>query len=162
MKIIASDLPASGFLSYLPARMRSASPNRCSSSSREKSGMARKSRCMDGRMDIWAFGRMAAPWAATRPCADTSIRRLENVLAEVLVLHDCLEPIAHDLSVHRDRVGAAIGQVEQHVLEQRRHYGVQAARADVLHALVHQRGDARDLGDAVGREVELRAFRLDE
>ena len=39
---------------------------------------------------------------------------------------------------------------------------MQTARADVLHALVHQRGDARDLGDAVGRELELRAFGLDE
>ena len=43
-----------------------------------------------------------------------------------------------------------------------RHHRVQPARADVLHALVHQRGDARDLGDAVGGEVELRPLGLDE
>ena len=56
----------------------------------------------------------------------------------------------------------AIRKLEQHVLEQRRHHRVQPARADVLHALVHQRGDARDLGDAVRRELELRAVGLDE
>src|SRR5919206_5091006 len=45
MKIIASDLPASGFFLYLPARIFSASANKWSISFAEKSGICRKSRC---------------------------------------------------------------------------------------------------------------------
>src|SRR5687768_15280181 len=56
MKIIASDFPASGFAAYAPVRMRSARSKRPSSSSRLKSGMARKSRWDMGRSRNWAPG----------------------------------------------------------------------------------------------------------
>src|ERR1051325_11029667 len=45
MKIIARDFPASGFFLYLPARIFSASTNKCSISFAERSGICRKSRC---------------------------------------------------------------------------------------------------------------------
>src|SRR5205085_1878060 len=57
---------------------------------------------------------------------------------------------------------AAVGQLVEHVLEQRRHHGVQAAGADVLHALVHARRSPSDLADAVVGEREQRALRLDQ
>src|SRR3712207_23560 len=61
MKIIASVLPASGFFVYSPRRMRSARSNSESSSWREKSGMARKSRWAEVRGARCAVrGRSAA------------------------------------------------------------------------------------------------------
>src|SRR5437868_14334244 len=48
MKIIASDFPSRGRFLYLPAFILSAMSNRLLISSREKSGIWRKSRCMTG------------------------------------------------------------------------------------------------------------------
>src|SRR6185312_15145531 len=105
MKIIASDLPASGFLSYLPARMRSASAKRFSISSREKSGMARKWRDI-GRLGGWAVRRMGGRLAIGRmgdqgpaSFAQPPNRRSaqppasKNILPQVLVFDDRLEAI---------------------------------------------------------------------
>lgn len=36
---------------------------------------------------------------------------LEDILAQILVLHDRLEAIAHGSRVDRDRVGAAVGKL---------------------------------------------------
>src|SRR5439155_18544543 len=69
---------------------------------------------------------------------------LQNVLPEVLVLDDPQQPLPHRRPVEHDVFGRIVWQLEHHVLEQRRHHGVQPPGADVLHALVHLCRDARD------------------
>jgi hypothetical protein len=60
--------------------------------------------------------------------------------------------------VHRDPVAAAVGGHEAQLLEDALHHGVKAARADVLHAAVHLGRDARERGDALGRELHRHAL----
>src|SRR5690606_30772315 len=72
MKIIASDLPASGMRSYRPSRIASASRKRDSSSSLEKSGMARKSRCKTG-----GGGGEGRSWTTSYQLAAASEQLLE-------------------------------------------------------------------------------------
>src|SRR5205814_5474155 len=123
MKIIASDFPASGFLSYLPPRMRSASSKSATISSLEKSGIWRKS-----RWSIHCSRRLLRRRSVLggRALRD---RWSQNVATQVLVLDDRLEAIPHGVAVHHDRaavVALPVGQLEQRVLEQRGHHGVLA------------------------------------
>src|SRR5690606_20263171 len=180
MKIIASDLPASGMRSYRPSRIASASRKRDSSSSLEKSGMARKSRCKTG----WVEGKeevglpatswqqpASSCWKLATGCWLLAAPRtprngldwpLKDVLPQILVVHDCLEAVAHGGAVHIDRVGTAVGEVEQRVLEQRSHDRVQAAGSDVLHPVVNGCRYPRDLLDPVFGEGERGPFCLNE
>src|SRR3989441_1169357 len=81
---------------------------------------------------------------------------LKDVAPQVLVVHDLAEPGAHLVRVELDALLGQLGEVEQHVLEQGGHHGVEPPGADVLHALVGLRGDAGDLLDAVVGELERR------
>src|SRR5688500_5709340 len=96
MKIMASDFPASGFRSYFPVRMRSPSSKSFSSSLREKSGIARKSRC--GRSA--GIESVRKGWRGRGATARATA--LEYVLPKVLVLDDRLELLADELRVHDD------------------------------------------------------------
>src|SRR5436190_11509977 len=87
------------------------------------------------------------------------IEASQNVFAQVLVLDDPQQPLPYRRPVEHDVLGRIVGQLEQHVLEQRREHSVQPPRPDVFHPLVHLRRDARDLLHAVGRELECRAIR---
>ena len=59
-------------------------------------------------------------------------------------------PLAHQSRRPRaTSLPAHLGRVERRLVEQPLQHGVQAAGADVLGALVHLGGDARDLGDGV-------------
>jgi pullulanase/glycogen debranching enzyme len=62
--------------------------------------------------------------------------------------------LADHRSVDGDGILAPIGQLVEHVFEQRGHDRMPPPHADVLHALVHARGHPRDLGDAVWLERE--------
>ena len=103
----------------------------------------------NGEKVAWAFGRVGRVdrWTVDRQLARLSRMYFRRSSSSTIAFSGRGRRRASTVIVSR----AAIGELEQHVLEQRRHHGVQAARADVLHALVHQRGDARDLGDAVRR-----------
>src|SRR3954470_13601121 len=138
MKIIASVLPARGFLSYLPARMRSANSKSATISSFEKSGICRKSRCV-------------------------AVMASQNVATQIFVLDDGFETASHGVAIHHDGmsvVAFTVGQLEERLLEQGSHHGMEATRANVLHPIVHERRDLRDLAHAILRELELRAFRF--
>src|SRR6267378_541066 len=88
------------------------------------------------------------------------IGALQDVLPKVLVLDDPQQPFPHRRPVEHDVLDGIVGQLEQHLLEQRREHGVQPPRADVFHLLVYLRRDARDFLDAVGGEFERRAVGL--
>ena len=64
--------------------------------------------------------------------------------------------------IHRDFLTTPVGQLEEHVLEQRRHHRVKTPCTDVLHALVDLGGSARDLRDAIGLEHQACTFRFHE
>src|SRR5207302_9836713 len=81
---------------------------------------------------------------------------LADIATQVFVIDDAGEPVAHFLAVEHDVLLGEVGEVEQHFFKKGGHDGVEAARADVLHALVRLGGDARDLLDAVGGELERR------
>src|SRR5438034_7131250 len=87
---------------------------------------------------------------------------LEDIPAQIFVVGNRLETAPHKVLIHAQGLRTAIRKTEKHVLEQRRHHRVKSAGADVLHAVVHVTGDLRDLGDAVGRTLQLRAVRLDK
>src|SRR5437879_9677179 len=115
---MASVFPASGASRYAPFFIRSARSKRLRISSRVKSAIARKSRL------AMAVGRCG----------------LQNVAPQVLVLDDRAEPLAHARAVEDDVLGGGVGGLEQEVLEQRGHRGVEPARAGVLRMLVRRRG----------------------
>src|SRR5213594_21635 len=136
-KIMASVFPASGASRYAAFFIRSARSKRLRISSRVKSAIARKSRL------AMAVGRCG----------------LQNVAPQVLVLDDRAEPLAHARGVEDDVLGGVVRELEQELLEQRRHHGVEPARADVLHLLVRLCRDAGDLLDPVRGELELGPLR---
>src|SRR6266480_4369314 len=107
---MARVFPASGVSRYAPVFMRRARSNRRPTSSRLRSVTARKSRLA-----------MGCPFY------------LEDIAAQVFVIDDAGEPVAHPLAVEHDVLLGEVGQVEQHFFEQRGHDGVEPARADVLH-----------------------------
>src|SRR5438105_762764 len=82
---------------------------------------------------------------------------LEDVPAQILILHDPEQPLPDSGSVEHDVLDGIIGQLEEHFLEQRREHRVQPPGSDVLHALVYLGGDTGDLFDAIGGELERRA-----
>src|SRR3989449_3962231 len=133
---MASVFPASGASRYAPFFIRSARSKRLRLSSGVKSAIARKSRL------AMAVGRCG----------------LQNVAPQVLVLYDRGEPLAHARAVEDDVLGGIVGALEQQLLEQRRHHGVEPARADVLHLLVGLRRDPADLLDPARGELELGPF----
>src|SRR5438034_11703820 len=77
---------------------------------------------------------------------------LHDVAAEILVIHDLAEPVAHLVGVELDALLGQLREIEQHVLEQRGHDGVEPPGADVLHARSEERrvGKSVDLG---GRRI---------
>src|SRR4051812_9872580 len=81
----------------------------------------------------------------------------EDVLPKVLVLDDRLELLANRLRVDDDALVAAVWELEEGILELRRHHGVQPPSSDVLHACIDRRGDLCNLGDAIWRELERRS-----
>src|SRR5690606_1018700 len=126
-----------------------------SSSSLEKSGIARKERDKCVVVEV-PFTRKSRQRTAE------SRKPLKYVPSQVLILHDLPERVAHHLAVHAYRVGSAIGELEEDLLEQRGHHCVQSPCTDVLHAFVHGRGYPRDLGDAVIRKGQLGALGFHE
>src|SRR5207245_11512108 len=105
---------------HAPYCSGSASSKMLRISCRRKSAIARKSRL------AMAVGRCG----------------LQNVAPQVLVLDDRAEPLAHARGVEDDVLGGVVRELEQELLEQRRHHGVEPARADVLHLLVPLRRGA--------------------
>src|SRR2546426_6137622 len=57
---------------------------------------------------------------------------LQDVAAEILVIHDLAEPVAHLVRVELDALLGQLREIEQHVLEQGGHDGVEPPGADVL------------------------------
>ena len=125
-------LPGQRSLAVLP-RLHAARRGRISPSrsSRPRSGMARKSRLV------------------IRGCSAAGRRRQGSRQRRSLTTS-----LGDD-----DALPAQLGQLEQHVLQQRRHHGVQPARADVLHPLVRHRAPcAPSRRSPSVRELELRAL----
>ena len=105
----------------------------------------------------------APPEASQRACeAAPPTAPQQDVLREVLVLEDPLQALAHVGGGDRDRRLAELGRLERQIVEHALHDRVQPAGADVLHARVHQRRDARDLGDRVGADVERHLLRREQ
>src|SRR5690606_20749208 len=88
--------------------------------------------------------------------------KLQDIPPQVLVLDNRLEPLTNLVRIDTDRFRAALGQLEQHVIEQGREHRVQPPRTDVLHPMVYVRCDARDLADAILGELELGVLRRDQ
>src|SRR5713101_2766005 len=82
----------------------------------------------------------------------------EDVARQVLVLQDLVELLPHVRRVDADRAPAQRVGLEAHVLQHLLHHGVQAAGADVLRAVVHHLGDARQLLHAALVESQLDAL----
>ena len=74
---------------------------------------------------------------------------LENVAAQVLVLHDIRQLLLHVGGVHFKGFLLHFRSFEGNFLENFFQNGVQAARADIFGVLVHLGGEARDRGDGV-------------
>src|SRR4051812_48984609 len=94
------------------------------------------------------------------PARTTATAILQDVFPKILILDDFEQALAHRGRVEHDVLRRILGQLEHHFLEQGRHHGMQATRADVLHPLVDLGRDARDLAHAVGRKLERRAVGL--
>src|SRR5437879_282437 len=121
-----------------------------SSTAGASAGQDRPSGAQRGPGEGWAH-------ASPRRARATTLF-LQDVAAQILVIHDLAEPLAHLVRVELDALLGQLREIEQHVLEQGRHDGVEPAGPDVLHALVRLGGNAGDLLDAVVRELERRAL----
>src|SRR2546423_6364891 len=76
-------------------------------------------------------------------------RGLKDVPREVLVARDVAQHAVDIRAVDRDVLLPHFRRVERNLIQQLLHHRVQAARADVLGALVHERGEVRDASDRV-------------
>jgi hypothetical protein len=106
--------------------------------------------------EIPIFGpatRLLRPALAARKAS--SVRELENIAAQVLILGDLGKLFGHvsgvDLHVFLLQLGSFKGDFVKHALEN----GMQAARADVFGLLVDHYGEARQAGDGIVAEGEL-------
>src|SRR5690606_27604310 len=127
--------------------MASARRKSDSSSSREKSCMARKSRCTADRLE----GEKHQYYLLNTPY---SLLPSKYILAQILILRNHLQPLPHNLAIYPDRIRPAVGQVEQVFFEQRGHHGMQPPRSDVLHTVIHGCCDTRNRLDPVRSELE--------
>src|SRR5690606_15346264 len=82
----------------------------------------------------------------------------KNVAAEVLVLDQLADAAVDVVAVDDDGGAALVGSLEGNHFHQPFHHGVQAARADVLGALVNLEGDFRDPLHAVFGVLDGDAF----
>src|SRR5687768_6528531 len=111
----------------------------------------------------WAQAARASARVARRgfmPPHATPMRNpagLQNVTREVLALRRRCEAGIDVGCIHGDATRAAAG-IERDVLEQLLHHRVEAARADVLGALVDRERDLGQPPHAIGRVLELHAL----
>src|ERR1700730_4061812 len=104
--------------------------------------------------------------ATTPPCCGgskaSSLRELENIAAQILVLGDFGKLFGHisgvDLHVFLFQFRRLKRDFVKHALEN----GMQTPRTDVLRLLVDHYGEARQAGDGIVAEGELDSFSLEQ
>src|SRR5262249_25527040 len=86
----------------------------------------------------------------------------QNVTAEILVLHDLRQLLAHVVGIYFDRLFLQVGTFEGDLLQQLLENRVQPPRADILGRFVHARGKGGDLLNGVVGERELDALSVEQ
>src|ERR1019366_2299004 len=128
-----------------------------------RAGVIESDRCSLGRASGIRPKRLSRQTWRQEPVAQTKLCELcslssQNVSAQVLVLHDLRELLAHVDGVDFDRLLLQIGTVERNILQQFFEDGMEAARPDVLRGFVDFRGEAGYLLKRVFGEGQLDAL----
>src|SRR5688572_1183172 len=110
-----------------------------------------------------AFLPQAGRRVASAASASTGARRAsERIAAQILVLDDAGERLAHVGGVDGQLDPGHIRGLERHLVEQPLEDGLQPPRADVLGTRVHLRRQPGDLLDRLGREAQGDALGREE
>src|SRR5215469_9819566 len=102
------------------------------------------------------YAPAAAPLRITSPKP-----ALQNIAAQILVLHDISQHLAHVVGIDGDLLAFLFGRSEAQLIEHALHDRMQPARSDVFRALVHTEGEACHLFQSFVGELQFHAFGLE-
>src|SRR5438132_9316451 len=90
-------------------------------------------------------------------CRET--QRLQDELAQIFLLHNRHEPVAHIRAVDADVLALQVRSVEADFFDNSLQDRVQTAGADILRSAIDLEGDVGQSLDTVTRELQLDALR---